>query len=212
MAPRSIKIITVVISLAVILTSELLGWWILKQSNMAPLAVIGLIRMIQITAIAWLVVKQEGSLEPIGWAPVLWIPGLKKGAVWSLAFGAVAAVAMTIVYILGQNPLHLVKSPLPPNMGDLVLFFAVGGIIAPVAEELCFRGIVYSFFRRWGIVIALVASTAIFVALHTFQGVPVIQIVGGVVFAIAYETTGNLMVPITIHCLGNIAIFTLSLL
>jgi membrane protease YdiL (CAAX protease family) len=88
----------------------------------------------------------------------------------------------------------------------------VGGLIAPVAEELCFRGIVYSFFRRWGILIALVASTALFVALHTFQGLPVVQIVGGIVFAIAYETTGNLMVPITIHCLGNITIFTLSLL
>jgi membrane protease YdiL (CAAX protease family) len=198
--------------LAVILASEMLGWWIIELSDVVPLAVVGLIRMIQITAIGWLVVRQEGSLELIGWAPVLWMPGIKKGAVWSLAFGAVATVAMVALYISGQNPLPLVKSPLPPNMGDLLLFFAVGGLIAPVAEELCFRGIVYSFFRRWGILIALVASTAIFVALHTFQGLPVIQIVGGIVFAIAYETTGNLMVPITIHCLGNIAIFTLSLL
>jgi uncharacterized protein len=212
MAPRPVKIITVAISLTVIFATELLGWWIIKRLNMAPLAVIGLIRIFQITAIGRLVVKQEGDLGAIGWAPRLWMPGLKKGAIWSLAFGAVAAVAMVAIYFSGQNPLHLIRSPLPPHMEELILFFAVGGLIAPVAEELCFRGIVYSFFRRWGILIALVASTAIFVVLHTIHGLPVTQIVGGIVFAIAYETTGNLMVPITIHCLGNIAIFTLSLM
>jgi hypothetical protein len=37
------------------------------------------------------------------------------------------------------------------------------------------------------------------------------QIVGGVLFAIAYEIEGNLMTPITIHSLGNLAIFTISL-
>jgi hypothetical protein len=35
--------------------------------------------------------------------------------------------------------------------------------------------------------------------------------VGGIVFAVAYELEGNLMVPITIHVLGNTAIFALSL-
>jgi membrane protease YdiL (CAAX protease family) len=35
--------------------------------------------------------------------------------------------------------------------------------------------------------------------------------VGGIVFAIAYEKEKNLMVPITIHCLGNLAIFSLSI-
>jgi len=38
------------------------------------------------------------------------------------------------------------------------------------------------------------------------------QIVGGIIFAIAYEKEGSLIVPITIHVLGNMAIFTLSLI
>lgn len=38
------------------------------------------------------------------------------------------------------------------------------------------------------------------------------QILGGIVFAVAYKTSGNLMVPITIHCLPNLAIFSLSLM
>lgn len=212
MAPRSIKITTVAVSLVLIFATELLGLWITRFSNMPQLAVIGLIRMIQIAALVGMVVKQEGELAAIGWAPAEWMPGWRKGAVWSMGFGAATAVAMAAIYFAGQNPLHMVKSPLPTHTWEIALFFVVGGLIAPVAEELCFRGIIYTFFRRWGILIALVASTAIFVVLHTIHGLPVAQIVGGLVFAIAYETSGNLMVPITIHCLGNLAIFTLSLL
>jgi hypothetical protein len=36
--------------------------------------------------------------------------------------------------------------------------------------------------------------------------------VGGIIFAVAYEMEASLMVPITIHILGNMAIFTLSLI
>jgi hypothetical protein len=199
-------------SLILILATELLGWWILKLTNGPPLAVLGLVRIIQIIALAWVVIKWEEGLAAIGWATDCWISGLTKGAVWSLAFGTAAAFAMVVVYLLGKNPLLMVKSSLPPAMWELALHFVVGGFIAPVAEELCFRGIVYTFFRRWGIMTAMVASTAIFVMLHTTHGLPMIQIVGGIVFATAYETSRNLMVPMTIHCLGNLAIFTLSLL
>jgi hypothetical protein len=41
---------------------------------------------------------------------------------------------------------------------------------------------------------------------------PITQLIGGILFAVAYEIEKNLLVPITIHCLGNLAIFILSLL
>ena len=94
----------------------------------------------------------------------------------------------------------------------MLLFFVVGSLVAPIAEEVFFRGIVYGFLRRWGMVVALVGSTVAFVLAHAISsGIPLTQIVGGVVFAVAYEVTGNLVVPITIHVLGNAAILTLSL-
>jgi len=43
-------------------------------------------------------------------------------------------------------------------------------------------------------------------------GIPLPQVVGGLVFAVAYEIEESLMVPIIIHVLGNLAIFTLSLM
>ena len=71
----------------------------------------------------------------------------------------------------------------------------------------------YGFFRRWGVGVALVLSTLIFVLSHAItHGIPVTQVVGGILFAVAYEVEGILFVPITIHCLGNMAIFTIALL
>jgi membrane protease YdiL (CAAX protease family) len=86
----------------------------------------------------------------------------------------------------------------------------VGGLLAPIAEEVVFRGLIFGYLRRWGLPAALLISTAIFAALH-LPAIPATQIVGGAVFAIAYHIEGSLMVPILIHSLGNLAIFTLSL-
>ena len=55
-------------------------------------------------------------------------------------------------------------------------------------------------------------STLAFVLAHPAgSGIPLPQITGGILFALAYEKEGNLTVPITIHILGNMAIFSLSL-
>jgi membrane protease YdiL (CAAX protease family) len=60
---------------------------------------------------------------------------------------------------------------------------------------------------------AVVVSTVLFALAHSaFGGVGVPQIIGGIVFAAAYEIERNLIVPIIIHVLGNSAIFALSIL
>jgi membrane protease YdiL (CAAX protease family) len=61
-------------------------------------------------------------------------------------------------------------------------------------------------------VAAALVSTALFAAVHSGVALPVTQVVGGIVFAVAYHTGKSLMVPIVIHMLGNLAIFSLSLL
>jgi hypothetical protein len=71
----------------------------------------------------------------------------------------------------------------------------------------------YGFFRRWGILAALIPTTVIFTLAHPVcSHISATRIVGGIIFAVAYEMEASLMVPITIHILGNMAIFTLSLI
>ena len=89
----------------------------------------------------------------------------------------------------------------------------VGGLISPLTEEIFFRGIVYGFLRKWSAILAVLGSTIVFSMVHGItSGVSFIQVVGGLVFAIAYEVEKNLLVPITIHVLGNTAIFVLAIL
>jgi len=136
--------------------------------------------------------------------------GLKRGLVWSAGFGIIVLLVSAALFAAGINPLTLIHTRLPAGRNEIILFFLIGGMISPVAEEIFFRGIIYRFFRRWGVFAAVAISTLAFVLAHPAgSGFPLPQITGGILFAMAYEKEGNLMVPITIHILGNMAIFSL---
>jgi hypothetical protein len=152
------------------------------------------------------------GMSSIGLTPHDLLAGIRKGLLWSAGFGMCTLLVFAVLHVAGVNPLERIKTSLPPGTRETVLFFVVGGLIAPVTEEIFFRGYLYGFLRRWGVLAAVVGSTLLFVAAHAIGSVlPLTQLVGGILFALAYEATGNLMVPITIHVLGNNAIFILSL-
>jgi membrane protease YdiL (CAAX protease family) len=176
-----------------------------------PMMLLGLVRLIELALLLLVVVKLGNGLQSIGLGGEDLLPGLKNGLVWSAVFGAVVALGFTVLVLTGVNPLKFFASPIRRGLVDLSLLFIVGGLIAPLVEEVMFRGILYGYFRRWGIAAAILISSSIFVLLHAVKGVPVPQIVGGVVFALAYEFTGSLVTPVIIHILGNLAIFSLSL-
>jgi len=139
--------------------------------------------------------------------------GWKKGLLWSAGLGSAAAAGAGLWYLFGGDPSVLVRMPLPRGVPTLMIFFLVGGLAAPVAEEIFFRGMIHGYCRRWGPAPALVLSTLAFVLAHQIKdGWPFNQVIGGIVFGLAYELTGSLMTPITIHVLGNLAIFGLALI
>ena len=173
--------------------------------------VLGLMRLIEIALLVLLAVLWGNGVSSVGLARSNAVYGLVRGLVWSAGFGVSALIAYLIFYAVGIDTLPIIKSNMPKGPSEITLFFMVGGVVGPVAEEIFFRGILYGFFRRWGIFVALTVSTLIFVLAHPgFPGIPVTQVVGGIVFAMAYEIEGSLMAPLTIHVLGNTAIFTLS--
>jgi len=173
----------------------------------------GVVRLIEITLIIIIVLVWGKGLSSIGLVASEMIKGLKRGLFWSAGFGIITFFAFIVLFLVDINSLTLIHTRLPEKSGEIVLFYLVAGIIGPVAEEILFRGIIYGFFRRWGVLAALILSSVIFVLAHlTLSTIPIPQIVGGVIFAIAYEKEGSLIVPISIHALGNMAIFTLSLI
>ena len=77
-------------------------------------------------------------------------------------------------------------------------------VIAPVAEELAFRGYLYGVIKRYfGAVPALVLSGILFALIHLNLPSFFPLLVLASVFALAYELSGSLLVPMTMHALFN---------
>lgn len=211
MDTKTIRGLTLALATGVILLSETafrIGW---EALPLPPLAGLCLTRLIQIIAILAIVFFCEHGIKPLGLTGSAAIRGLIRGMIWSLAFGAIALFGMLVVYLAGIDPLAFLRTRLPETMPDRVYFFLAGGVMAPLAEELFFRGLVFGYLRRWGFISALLMSTGIFVLAHSFSGFPLVQLVGGLVFGVCYEKERSLWVPIIIHAAGNITLFTISL-
>ena len=183
--------------------------WAVASGRLGPLTALGWGRTAEILAFLALFHGWGGGLGRIGLARDEILPGLARGLVWSGAIGAATGCAFLLLIGLGVDPLAWLPVRLPRHFADRLALFVVGGLIGPVAEEIFFRGILYGWLRRWGVIPAMVLSTAAFALLHTSAGV--VQVAGGILFAAAYEAGGRLMTPITIHVLGNTALFSLPL-
>lgn len=86
-----------------------------------------------------------------------------------------------------------------------LIALAIGAVIlAPIAEEMVFRGGFYRFFKRFGVVGASIVSAALFSMIHFHIGTSVPLFVFGLVLAYAYERSGNIAVPIALHAAFNL--------
>jgi membrane protease YdiL (CAAX protease family) len=213
METEQIKIETLLSCLAAIACIEGAKWLVILRSQWNGIMLLGLARVFEIGLISLIVSVRGNGLHSIGLGAYQILPGIKKGIIWSAGFGVIVFSAFLLLFLIKIDPLTLIRTPLPSKQTEILLFFAVGGIIAPIAEETFFRGILYGFFRRWGVSVALVLSTLLFLLPHLGSSrLPITQMIGGVLFAAAYEMEGSLMVPIMIHAFGNMSIFSLSLL
>lgn len=81
----------------------------------------------------------------------------------------------------------------------------VSGVIAPVVEELVFRGFLYrAWERRWGWIPAMFMSSIAFAIYHPGFGW---QLVAGILYVCVLRRTGTLWAPILLHSLHNIVLW-----
>jgi len=213
MEANKISLKTIALSIAAVLLIEAGFRFAVIGKTGFPLTALGIVRSLESIVLVAFVWWLETGTGAIGLSRSKILTGFIKGLIWSACFGSAAGILFIILLAIGVNALDFVHSSRLSSWQHIVVFLLVGGAIGPIAEEIFFRGVIYGFFRRWGAVIAIICSTVIFVFTHPIGGsIPVTQLAGGIVFAIAYEKEQNLMVPITIHCLGNLAIFSLTIL
>ncbi len=131
-------------------------------------------------------------------------------AVFLIAFPLVGSVAFAWQYLLERAGLtaelqEVVEVYLRlDTVGAQLAMAVVAVMLAPVAEELVFRGVVFRYARgrlpRWG---ALLLPAAVWASLHGLTAFAPLLLFG-IVLELAYERTGNLAVPMAAHALFNL--------
>jgi len=213
MAAKTINLKTVLLSAAVILAVEFSLHWVAWPKHISPLVLIGAARILEALLILAVVhLSNPSGLAAVGLQRRRLVTGLKKGLLWSTCFGVLVLLVAITLYISADINVFDYMQGRPAAKKGIWLFLVIGGVISPITEEIVFRGVLYGYLRRWGMLAAIIGSTVIFVLAHSIQGTfPLPQTVGGLVFAVAYEKERNLLVPIVIHMLGNLAIFAVTI-
>ena len=204
---------TLLAATSAIVLLEIVSYSAMSAGMVSAMVATGLTRCIGIGILLAITLKMQGRLDAICLRPSAMGSGILRGIVWSMGFGAVAAVGLAVGRLAGIIPAGLFRSRMPQQPIDILSYFLVGAGVAPIVEEIYFRGLVFGYLRRWGPVAAILGSTLLFVTVHPdLQHIPIPQIVGGLLFALSCEVEKNLMVPIIIHMSGNLALFSLPYL
>jgi len=137
----------------------------------------------------------------LGWGSVAWVGATtaSAGVVWvleSLGIDAEPQAAERAIQILDPW---------------LVILAVV--ILAPIAEEVFFRGVVFNAWlreggRRW----AFIGSSALFALIHASVVALLPIFLLGLALAWIYQRTGNLLAPIAMHAMVNGISVALALL
>jgi membrane protease YdiL (CAAX protease family) len=133
------------------------------------------------------------------------------GATFLILLPLITATSLGWQFVLARLGLEAVPQDLvgmflsvdsPLLLAAMILLATV---VAPVSEELVFRAGLFRYLRgrvpRWA---ALVLPAMLFAALHANLASFVPLTVLGMLFALAYERTGRIAVPIVAHGLFNL--------
>ncbi len=155
----------------------------------------------------------------IDWRRAIGLRGISPAK--SIAFGAMAFLAilppLAIAFAVCSQVCHLVgiKEETQPiadllassdSMAVVVLIAGFAVAVAPVFEEFLFRGFAYPVLKqRWGAWRALLVVSAVFAAIHFHLPSLGPLFAFAIGLGLAYEASGSLLAPITMHALFNTA-------
>ncbi len=146
------------------------------------------------------------------WAQV----GLANVRLWldipSAVLGEIIAVIGVAAYSLFLQEVVKVKVPEQPvvklfgsNETGFIFAIIFVAILAPIGEELFFRGFVYPAFRgRWGVGWGMVGSSAVFALFHVQPLLYVPMFIIGMVLAFLFEYRESLMPCFILHGINNL--------
>jgi len=167
--------------------------------------------------VSWFLVFRPGALAALPSLPGR-DPGgaIRAGLGWGmLAWVGATAASAGVVWVLER--LGIAAEPQAAERAiqilDPWLVILAVVILAPIAEEVFFRGVVFNAWlreggRRW----AFIGSSALFALIHASIVALVPIFLLGLALAWIYQRTGNLLAPIAMHAMVNGVSVALALL
>lgn len=185
--------------------------------------VASMVFMLMVCAALLLYLSKLRGLNPaelFGFQHVHWRHILKVLAVFvPVCLGTVFVVALLINQQLEQvlpesEPQEMVQMFVSTSsIATRFLIILAAVIIAPLTEEIVFRGLVYGVLKRYtDAPFAALSSSLMFAIIHMHLGSLGPLWVLAVLFCIAYELTGCLLVPMILHMVFNSTSILLMLL
>ncbi len=166
------------------------------------------------TVLTVIALKYRGSLRELGLGRVISSVSVKAGVLGGISlFFLVLVTGAVVSSVISVEPkpqpyVELLSEANTPF--EVIVPFLVGGVLAPVGEEIYFRGFAYPVFKRnlgvWGGIIL----SGVFFSLMHFDSARFIAIaVGGIGLAWLYESTNSLITPIVAHSVWNLSMLGL---
>jgi membrane protease YdiL (CAAX protease family) len=172
-------------------------------------------------AIAYVIVMRR--VNPVAWLGLAWkewpfvilIAPVSVVSMWALFAGLQFSGYMDLMDKLGvekvQDTVLILQREKDPLLLGLMAFAAV--IVAPLCEEVVFRGYLYPATKRFaGPWVAALCSALVFSAVHGSIAALFPLFIFGLVLVAIYEFTGSIWAPIGVHFLFNGATVAIQIL
>ena len=128
-----------------------------------------------------------------------------KAYFWTIPVGLAVVYVVTILHDLVVHPkTQDIVGEFPHTPVGVVLFVVLAVILAPLFEEIFFRGFLFrGFSSSWGWPAGLLISAGVFGIAHAQLDVFVPLFTLGLMLAWVYKRTGSLWTSISLHALFN---------
>jgi membrane protease YdiL (CAAX protease family) len=187
--------------------------WLLAAGTLAMQGVIlgGLVWLARAHRLPWGGAFAFGGPRPgraLGWGALtglLFVP-----LAWGAQEFAVRGLTLLDVPVPEQRLVEALRGASAPA---LLALHALGAVLlAPLVEEHVFRGVLYrSLAARGGRLLGLAASAALFAASHANLRTAAPLFLLGVLWALLYERTADLLAPVASHAVFNAVNFAFIL-
>ncbi len=204
---------------AIIVLGVLLLGWLAPSGQVGGTGPLGidptyLVLALEAVAIVASVYLFAGLRRRLSWADIGLRPvtprQIRRAVIVGLLCFAVVTPVLAGFNALMNEPVISPQAPLVVGRGGFtwtrfLLMLALGGMIVPFAEELFFRGLVYSWMRgRLGVGSSVFASALVFGLAHAvFPMVAIGAFLVGLALAFVYERNGTLWAPVAVHAVFN---------